>query len=151
MHDNKQDNETNIIDRDNVIGELIKANMMLLPFVIDPHGRWGPILQHFLSLLDKILDYNFPWHQPNAQNMFTISTTHPYPIGILRTADCIWYGARIRGTKTYIFNPSLRLVLYHFLHMVSLCYHETIHYTQQTATNTAIMVAEPLAPPVTRI
>jgi hypothetical protein len=62
-----------------------------------------------------------------------------------------WYGAHVCGTKTYIFNPSLRLVLYHFLHSVSLCHHETIHYTQQTATNTATMVAEPLAPPATRI
>ncbi len=56
-----------------------------------------------------------------------------------------------RGTKTYIFNPSLRLVLYQFLHTVSSCHLETIHYTQQTATNTVTMVAEPLAPPATRI
>ncbi len=66
MRGNKQDNEANIIDGDVVIGELIKANMLLLPFAIDPHGRWGPNLQHFLSLLDKALDYNFPQHQPNA-------------------------------------------------------------------------------------
>ncbi len=62
-----------------------------------------------------------------------------------------WYGARVGGTKTYIFNPSLRLVLYQFLHTVSSCRHETIHYTQQTATNTTTMVVEPLAPPATRI
>ncbi len=61
-----------------------------------------------------------------------------------------WYGARIRGTKTYMFNTSLRLVVYQFLHTVSLCHHETIHYTQQTATNTVTMVVEPLAPPATR-
>ncbi len=62
-----------------------------------------------------------------------------------------WCGSRVVGTKTYIFNPSLRLVLYQFLHMVSLCHHKTIHYTQQTATNTATMVAKPLTPPATRI
>jgi hypothetical protein len=62
-----------------------------------------------------------------------------------------WYGACIRGTKTYIFNPTLRLVLYQFLHTVGSCHHKTIHYTQQTATNTATMVAELLAPPGTRI
>jgi hypothetical protein len=62
-----------------------------------------------------------------------------------------WYGARVRGTKTYIFNPSLSLVLSQFLHTVSSGHHKTIHYTQQTATNTATMVAEPLAPPATRI
>jgi hypothetical protein len=89
MRCNKQDNEANIIDGDIAIGELIEANMVLLPFVIDPHGRWGPILQHFLSILDKALDYNFPQHQPNAQNMFTISTTHPCPIGILCTTNSI--------------------------------------------------------------
>jgi hypothetical protein len=66
MGGNKQDNEANLNDRDIVIGELIKANMVLLPFAIDPHGRWRPILQHFLSLLDKALDYNFPQHQLNA-------------------------------------------------------------------------------------
>jgi hypothetical protein len=41
--------------------------------------------------------------------------------------------------------------LYQFLHTVSSCHHKTIHYTQQTATNTVTMVAELLAPPVTRI
>jgi hypothetical protein len=40
MHSNKRDNEANIIDGDTVIGELIKSNMVLLPFAIDPHGRW---------------------------------------------------------------------------------------------------------------
>jgi hypothetical protein len=63
----------------------------------------------------------------------------------------IRYGACVRETKTYIFIPSLRLVLYQFLHTVSSCHHRTIHYTQQTATNTGTMVAEPLAPPATRI
>ncbi len=62
MCSNKQDNEANIIDGDVVIGKLIKANMVLIPFALDPHGRWGPILQHFLSLLDKALDYNFLQH-----------------------------------------------------------------------------------------
>jgi hypothetical protein len=38
------------------------------------------------------------------------------------------YDARVLGTKTYIFNPSLRLVLYQFLHTASLCHHKTIHY-----------------------
>jgi hypothetical protein len=90
MRGNKQDNETKTVYGDIIIGELIKTNMVLLPFAIDPHGRLGPILQHFLSLSDKVLDYNFPQHQPNPQNMFTISTTHPFPIGILQTADCTW-------------------------------------------------------------
>jgi hypothetical protein len=90
MRSYKQYSEANIINADIVIGNLIKASMVLLPFAIDSHSRWGPILQLFLSLLDKALDYNFPQHQPNARTMFTISTTHPCPIGILCTADTIW-------------------------------------------------------------
>jgi hypothetical protein len=70
---------------------------------------------------------------------------------LLTTLTSMGYGARVRGTKTYIFNPILRLVLYQFLQTVSLCCHKIIHYTQQTATNTATMVAETLAPPVIRI
>jgi hypothetical protein len=38
MHGSKQDREANIIDGDIVIDELFKANMVLLPFAIDPHG-----------------------------------------------------------------------------------------------------------------
>jgi hypothetical protein len=36
------------------------------------------------------LDYSFPRHRPNAQIMCSRSTTHPCPIGILRTADTYW-------------------------------------------------------------
>ncbi len=104
MRGNKRDNEANIIDGDVVIGELIKANMVLLPFAIDPHGRWGPILQHFLSLSDKALDYNFPQHRPNARNMFTISTTYPCPIGILRTADSIWKSNKMQQFFGYSYS-----------------------------------------------
>ncbi len=91
--------------------------------------------------------------EPNSSNMFYMSNMD---VGTSLWVDNslnhdVRYGARVRGTKTYIFNPSLSLVLYQFLHTVSLCRHETIQYTQQTATNTATMVAEPLAPPATRI
>jgi hypothetical protein len=113
MHGNKRDNEANIIDGDVVIGELIKANMVLLPFAIDPHGRWGPILQHFLSLSDKALEYNIPQHQPNAQNMFTISTMHPCPIGILQTADSIWKSNKLQQFFGYSYSlptPSIHTI-----------------------------------------
>ncbi len=68
---------------------LLKQNMILLPFAIDPHGRWGPITENFLNLLDRDLDYTFPAHRPNTATMF-MKSTHPCPIGILRTADELW-------------------------------------------------------------
>jgi hypothetical protein len=86
MRGNKQDNEANIIDGDVVIGELIKANMVLLPFAIDPHSRWGPILQHFLSLTK-------PWTTTflNINQMHEICLqSSQCPIGILQTTNSIW-------------------------------------------------------------
>ena len=78
------------INGDAVIGDLLQQNMILLPFAIDPHGRFGPILTHFLFQHTQNLAYDFPNSRPNAKLMFTKSTTSPSPIGILRTADCLW-------------------------------------------------------------
>jgi hypothetical protein len=82
-------------------------------FAIDPHGRWGPILQHFLSLSDKALDYNFPQYQPNAQNMFTISTTHPCPFGILHTTGFNWKSNKTKQFFGYSYSsptPSIHTI-----------------------------------------
>jgi len=76
---NKRDNNSNFIAGDVVIGELLRANIIFLPFAIDPHGRWGPILQNFLLLSNTNLDYSFPRHRPNARIMCSRSTTHPCP------------------------------------------------------------------------
>jgi hypothetical protein len=47
---NKQDpnDPTVTIVGDEVIGNLIKQDMILLLFAIDPHGQWGPITHNFL-------------------------------------------------------------------------------------------------------
>jgi hypothetical protein len=64
--------------------------MILIPFAIDPHGRWGPMLQNFLLRTETTLQYNFQATRPNAKLMFHKATTEPCPIGILRTADYHW-------------------------------------------------------------
>ena len=72
------------------IGELINENMVLIPIALDPHARWGPITQNFLNLSTQNLQYDFPDHRPNAMTMFKRATSHPSPIGILKTADAMW-------------------------------------------------------------
>ena len=72
------------ITGDSVIGDLLLQNMILIPFAVDPHGRFGPILNHFLFHTTATLSYDFPTSRPNATIMFTKSTTTPCPIGILR-------------------------------------------------------------------
>jgi len=92
MRCNKRDNNSNFIAGDAVIGELIRANMILLPFAIDPHGRWGPITQSFLSTSTTAskTPLQFPTTRPHALTMYNRATTHPTPTNILHTADEVW-------------------------------------------------------------
>ena len=64
----------------------------LLPFAIDPHGRWGPITQSFLSTSKTAskTPIRFPPTQPHALTMYSRATTHPTPTNILHTADEVW-------------------------------------------------------------
>ena len=65
--------------------------MVLLPFAIDPHGRWGQITENFLTRTTKSkLEYTFRRTRPYAQRMYARATTSPSPNGILQTADKIW-------------------------------------------------------------
>jgi len=46
---NKTDPSTSTMTHgDTVIGNLLNRNMLLIPFAIDPLGRFGPLLQNFL-------------------------------------------------------------------------------------------------------
>lgn len=89
---NKKDvsDNTTTIKGDEVIGDLLNQNMILLPFIIDPHGWWGPILQNFLYHAETTLEYQFYASRPNAKIMFHRATTNRCPLGILKTADNIW-------------------------------------------------------------
>jgi hypothetical protein len=42
-------NTSPFIHGDNVISDIYNKNMVLIPFAIDPHGRFGPMLQAFLT------------------------------------------------------------------------------------------------------
>jgi len=98
MRCNKRDDspDNTLLTGDQVIGDLLKQNMILIPIAIDPHGRCGPITENFLNLLNRDLNYTFPAHRPNAATMFMKSTHAPCPIGILRTADKVWKLSKTR-------------------------------------------------------
>lgn len=78
------------IQGETVIQELLDANTILLPFVIDPHGRWGPIMQNFLSVSQTTERITFKHDRPYATVMYNRSTSHPAPTAILHTADSHW-------------------------------------------------------------
>jgi hypothetical protein len=100
---NKKDaNDNNTtISGDQVIGDLLHQNMILLPFAIDPFGRWGPILQNFLLRSETNLEYKFHATRPNAKIMFHKATSDPCPLGILRTADHVWKHTKQRNFFGY--------------------------------------------------
>jgi hypothetical protein len=75
--------------------------MILLPFAINPHGRWGPITQHFLLHSETNLEYKFNTTRPNAKPMFHKVTTDPCPLEILQTADHIWKSTKQRNFFGY--------------------------------------------------
>jgi len=77
MH--KQPSNTSpFIHGDTVIGELYQKNMVLIPFTIDPHGRFGPMLQAFLTTTNhppqkpwRITHPNTKYQRPNANLMYS--------------------------------------------------------------------------------
>ena len=64
--------------------------MALLLFAIDPFGRFGPILRHFLLDHRPLSHLTFPPSRPNATAMYSRIMTFPCPKGILPLADLHW-------------------------------------------------------------
>jgi hypothetical protein len=88
---NKTDTSTSIITwGDTLIGDLLHRNMLLIPFAIDPLGRFGPLLQHFLFGRHPAPLLWFPPSRPNATQMYTQLLQYPSPKGILLLANHIW-------------------------------------------------------------
>ncbi len=87
-----------IIKGEDVIKELLNKQMILLPFAIDPLGRWGPITTTFLHGNKSSIQYTFQKSRNNAALMFQRATSTPCPLGILRTADANW---KLKRNRTF--------------------------------------------------
>ena len=87
---NKTNIHENTIVGDDVIGDLLYNNMILLPFALDSFGRFGLALQNFLFNTATPPKYKFKANLPNASIMAFKATTAPCPLGILQTADHVW-------------------------------------------------------------
>jgi hypothetical protein len=63
-----------------VIGDILVKNMVLIPLAIDPFGRFGPLLQHFLFNIPPTTPITFTNAKPNATLMYSkIMQRSPYP------------------------------------------------------------------------
>jgi hypothetical protein len=80
---------TSTID-DRVIGDILAKNMILIPLVIDPFGRFGPILQHFLFNTPPTNPITFTNTKPKATLMYSKIMQFPSPKGVLTLAVHNW-------------------------------------------------------------
>ena len=57
------------IPGERIMGELVQANIVLLPLAIDPLGKWGPMMDRFLFGADARAEFSIPSSHPNAAAM----------------------------------------------------------------------------------
>jgi hypothetical protein len=110
---NKYNDSADTILGEDVIGDLLHNNMILLPFALDPHGRLGPALHNFLFNTSAPPKYKFKENFPNASIMAFKATTPPCPLGILHTADSIWKQNQSRPFYGYSYTaptPSIHTI-----------------------------------------
>ena len=112
----KNDAATSTITRgDTLIGDLLHRNMLLIPFAIDPLGRFGPLLQNFLFGQHSAPQLRFPPSRPNATQMYNKLLQYPSPKGILLLANHNWslYPTRRFYGHSYLApTPSITTVQY---------------------------------------
>ena len=81
---------------DDLLGDLLTREMLLLPFAIDPLGRFGPLLEHFLFGSHNSPAISFPASRPNATKMYSRLLQYPSPKGILLLAEHNWRNSPTR-------------------------------------------------------
>ena len=77
-----------VIDGDNVIRQLVQAMIIMIPFAIDPHGRWGPMTHNFL--FGHTPRRHMTFSRQSATDMYSRAYRHPCPLAIIPTASAVW-------------------------------------------------------------
>ena len=90
-HDNKTNPTTGTTTiGDTVICDILDQHMILLSLVIDPLGRFGPILQYFLFVIQPSSPLTFTPVKPNATAMYFKRMLFPSPKGVVNLVDHNW-------------------------------------------------------------
>ena len=86
---------------DEIIGEMLKARIGLLPYAISPHGRPGPMAQRWLYGGWSAPAYKFPETRPNAKLMYNTVMSPAAPIGIIPLATANWKRTKCKRQRFY--------------------------------------------------
>ncbi len=91
---------------DKVIGNILAKNMILIPLAIDPFGRFGPLLQHFLFNTLPTTPITFTNAKPKATLMYSKIMRFPSPKGVLTLANHNWKTTstcpKLKASKDYL-------------------------------------------------
>jgi len=100
MGENKDDNVMGVrILGDHLMGILFRMGIALIPMVLDPHGKWGPLMENFLFHYSQCKPQaKFVATRSNAAAMLKRIATLPCPMGVVTTVTLVW-----RHSKTQRF------------------------------------------------
>ena len=94
----------NSISGEDIIKQMIDKGIILIPMTIDPHGKWGPMLENFLFGYTPLTDPMFEPTQacprrrfaPHAKTMYELAMSPPCPTNIVTTACIYWQQNKTR-------------------------------------------------------
>jgi hypothetical protein len=107
-----------LISTGDTVGDMHQLNMLLLPWVICPHGGFGPQLKHFLFHKQPHAYIAFT-DIPNIERMYRNINQHPSPSGLFSIANHMWgqqslgnFSAHSYSTYTFDLHPPTIRTLY---------------------------------------
>ena len=65
-----------VLDGDAVIQQLVSAMIIMIPFAIDPHGKWGPMMDSFLFGIHP--RHYMSFSRKSAQDMYDRTHNHTH-------------------------------------------------------------------------
>ena len=82
---------------DTVIGDLLSAGHVLIPFAVDGYGGLGPMARRFLYGERTRRPLTFRHDRPNATRMYAQASAPPAPHGVVHLASVRWKQNRTRA------------------------------------------------------
>lgn len=55
------------IPGEQIMGELVAANVVLIPMAVDPHGKWGPVVDRFFVWQRSMVRIGHPSYAPKRR------------------------------------------------------------------------------------
>ena len=94
----------NSLTGDEIIGELLRTDQVLIPAAISPLCAWGPMFDHFwfgTKITPSLAQSTFQRRHPNARLMHARATSHPCSSGVVQQATARWRASRAKNDHFY--------------------------------------------------